>query len=76
MIIGVSLLIAVFTALICVVVYYTKFCMEACPTDPAIHKQRELEHQNKEYLFDAEIGGINGGKLALFCTVCDKYVEE
>jgi len=67
---------AVFTTLLGAVVYYANFCMDACPTDPAIHRQRELEHQKKEYLFDAETGGEGGGKLVLFCTVCDKFVEE
>ena len=30
----------------------------------------------REHHFDPETGGINGGKLMLFCTVCDKFVEE
>lgn len=56
--------------------YWAHFCTVTCPTDPAVLKQRELEADGLQRMFLPDFGGIDGGKLPLYCTVCDKYVED
>ena len=71
-----SLYLMVYTAITFLIGYLAYVCTNSCPTDPVIHIQRELEEGGKETEFDPNTGSLEGKKLNLYCTLCDKYVDD
>jgi DHHC palmitoyltransferase len=66
----------IFAFVLLQVVCYGYICTRDCPTDPAVHKQRNLALNGKEHTFNHKKASQTGECLPLYCTVCEKFVEE